>query len=69
MGIPCYLGGMARGLLGRQSNLQMRQQRRQALQEADMVILAGKVDFLWNSFSLVEAFRKTFGQIPIKKIF
>jgi len=41
LGIPVYLSGMARGLLGRHSRLQMRHQRRQALREADCVLLAG----------------------------
>jgi acetolactate synthase-1/2/3 large subunit len=41
MGIPVYLSGMARGLLGRDHPLQMRHQRRQALREADCVLLAG----------------------------
>ncbi len=41
LGIPVYLSGMARGLLGRQHALQMRHQRRQALREADCVVLAG----------------------------
>ncbi|GFU15196.1 2-hydroxyacyl-CoA lyase 2 [Trichonephila clavipes] len=41
--IPCFLGGMARGLLGRRSSLHIRQKRREALQEADLVILAGSV--------------------------
>jgi thiamine pyrophosphate-dependent acetolactate synthase large subunit-like protein len=41
LGIPVYLSGMARGLLGRQHELQMRHQRRQALREADCVVLAG----------------------------
>ena len=40
-GIPAYLSGMARGLLGREHALQMRHQRRQALREADCVVLAG----------------------------
>jgi acetolactate synthase-1/2/3 large subunit len=40
-GIPAYLSGMARGLLGREHPLQMRHQRRQALREADCVVLAG----------------------------
>jgi thiamine pyrophosphate-dependent acetolactate synthase large subunit-like protein len=35
------LSGMARGLLGRDHPLQMRHQRRQALREADCVVLAG----------------------------
>jgi acetolactate synthase-1/2/3 large subunit len=41
LGIPVYLSGMARGLLGRSHILQMRHHRREALREADGVILAG----------------------------
>jgi acetolactate synthase-1/2/3 large subunit len=41
LGIPVYLSGMARGLLGRDHALQMRHARRQALRESDCVILAG----------------------------
>jgi thiamine pyrophosphate-dependent acetolactate synthase large subunit-like protein len=41
LSIPVYLSGMARGLLGRDSPLQMRHARRQALREADCVLLAG----------------------------
>ena len=41
MGIPVYLSGMARGLLGRDAPLQMRHARRNALREADCVVLAG----------------------------
>ncbi len=41
LGIPVYLSGMARGLLGRNHHLQMRHQRRQALRDADCVLLAG----------------------------
>ncbi len=41
LGIPVYLSGMARGLLGRQHPLQLRHKRREALKEADCVILAG----------------------------
>jgi len=41
LGIPVYLSGMARGLLGRAHPLQMRHQRRTALREADCVLLAG----------------------------
>ncbi|GAB6026225.1 hypothetical protein CHUAL_012432 [Chamberlinius hualienensis] len=43
IGIPCYLGGMSRGLLGRNSPIQMRQRRSDALKEADLIILAGSV--------------------------
>lgn len=46
LGIPVYLSGMARGLLGRNHALQYRHKRREALREADLVILAGVlVDF------------------------
>ncbi len=41
IGIPVYLSGMARGLLGREHPLQMRHARRNALREADCVLLAG----------------------------
>jgi acetolactate synthase-1/2/3 large subunit len=41
LGVPVYLSGMARGLLGRDHPLHMRHQRRQALREADCVVLAG----------------------------
>jgi acetolactate synthase-like protein len=41
LGVPVYLSGMARGLLGRAHPLHQRHQRRQALREADFVLLAG----------------------------
>jgi acetolactate synthase-1/2/3 large subunit len=41
LGIPVYLSGMARGLLGRNHPLQMRHKRQLALKEADLVVLAG----------------------------
>ena len=41
LGVPVYLSGMARGLLGRDNPLQMRHARRNALREADCVLLAG----------------------------
>jgi thiamine pyrophosphate-dependent acetolactate synthase large subunit-like protein len=41
LGMPTYLSGMARGLLGRRHALQLRHQRKAALREADLVILAG----------------------------
>jgi acetolactate synthase-1/2/3 large subunit len=41
LSVPVYLSGMARGLLGRDDALQMRHQRRNALREADCVLLAG----------------------------
>ena len=37
LGAPCFLGGMARGLLGRNSPLHIRQNRRVALAQADVV--------------------------------
>jgi len=41
MGIPVYLSGMARGLMGLSHPLHRRHQRRKALRESDLVILAG----------------------------
>ncbi|HQR56359.1 MAG TPA: thiamine pyrophosphate-dependent enzyme, partial [Burkholderiaceae bacterium] len=41
LGIPVYLSGMARGLLGPNHPLQMRHARRNALRESDCVLLAG----------------------------
>ncbi len=41
IGIPVYLSGMARGLMGVSHPLHRRHQRRKALREADLVILAG----------------------------
>ncbi|XP_071099924.1 2-hydroxyacyl-CoA lyase 2-like [Haliotis cracherodii] len=43
LGIPCFLGGMSRGLLGKSSEIQVRQHRRDALREADVVVLAGAI--------------------------
>lgn len=41
LGIPVYLSSMARGLLGIDHPLQLRHKRRDALREADLVLLAG----------------------------
>jgi len=41
LGVPVYLSGMARGILGKAHPLHIRHQRRQALREADVVLLAG----------------------------
>ncbi|MDG1478740.1 MAG: thiamine pyrophosphate-binding protein [Myxococcota bacterium] len=41
MGIPAFLGGSARGLLGRRSAVQFRHKRSKALREADVVLVAG----------------------------
>lgn len=43
LGIPCFLGGMCRGLLGKESPIQAKQRRKEALQEADVIVLAGSV--------------------------
>ncbi len=53
LGIPTYLSGMARGLLGKGSEIQMRHKRRKALREADLVILCGvpmdfRLDYGWQ---------------------
>lgn len=41
IGIPVYLAGGARGLLGAGNPLQLRHKRKEALREADVVLLAG----------------------------
>lgn len=41
LGIPTFLGGAARGLLGRKSEVQFRHKRSAAMKEADLVIVAG----------------------------
>ena len=41
LGMPVYLTGMARGLLGEDHRLQVRHHRKVALKHADLVILAG----------------------------
>lgn len=41
LGVPVFLSGMARGLLGASHPLQFRHQRKQAIREADLVVLAG----------------------------
>ncbi|XP_036089766.1 2-hydroxyacyl-CoA lyase 2 isoform X2 [Rousettus aegyptiacus] len=43
LGVPCFLAGMARGLLGRRHPLHIRQERSAALKKADVVLLAGDV--------------------------
>ncbi|RLI44666.1 thiamine pyrophosphate-binding protein, partial [Candidatus Bathyarchaeota archaeon] len=49
IGIPVYLTGMARGLLGDTNSLNLRHKRRDALKEADLGRLAGmSIDFRLN---------------------
>lgn len=58
LGIPCFLGGMSRGLLGKDSPIHIRQNRRDALKEADLVLLAGE-ELIRSGFALnVCPFRK-----------
>jgi acetolactate synthase-1/2/3 large subunit len=67
IGVPSYLSGMARGLLGRDAALQMRHARRNALRESDCVLLAGvpcdfRLDYgkhVRRSATLVAANRST----------
>ena len=51
------MGGMARGLLGRSSPINMKQSRKEALREADVVILGGGV----------ADFRLSYGRVFSKK--
>ncbi len=49
IGIPVYLTGMARGLMGKSHPLLMRHQRKAALKDADLVLVAGMpFDFRLN---------------------
>ena len=41
IGIPVYLSGMGRGLLGKDNTLQMRHYRKEAIKNSDLIILAG----------------------------
>lgn len=41
LGLPTFLGGSSRGLLGRHSDIQFRHKRTAALKDADVVIVAG----------------------------
>jgi acetolactate synthase-1/2/3 large subunit len=41
LGVPVWLGGMARGLLGRDSPVQFRHARGKALKDADVVVVCG----------------------------
>lgn len=49
IGIPVYLSGMARGLLGQHSDLHFHHNRKAALQKADLIIIVGvPCDFRLN---------------------
>jgi acetolactate synthase-1/2/3 large subunit len=49
LGVPAYLSGMARGLLGKEHPLFFRHNRAKALKEADVILLAGvPCDFRLN---------------------
>src|SRR2546425_3189979 len=39
LGIPIFLSGMGRGLLGKENDLQMRHHRKEAIKESDLIIL------------------------------
>lgn len=41
LGLPVFLSGMARGLLGADHPLQMRHHRKEAIKDSDLIILAG----------------------------
>lgn len=41
LGLPTFLGGSSRGLLGRHSDLQLRHKRSKAMKESDFVLVAG----------------------------
>lgn len=64
LGIPCFLGGMSRGMLGKNSPLHIRQNRRDALKDADLVLLAGgkqrQLLYSWNMCGICVAFISLF---------
>src|ERR1043166_2842358 len=41
LGVPVFLGGMARGLLGKSHELQLRHHRSEALKRADVIVVCG----------------------------
>ena len=43
IGVPCYLSGMSRGLLGEDNHILLRHKRREALKEADLIVMVGAV--------------------------
>ena len=43
MGAPCFLGGMSRGILGKNSPIHIRQNRRDAVKEADVILMVGAI--------------------------
>jgi thiamine pyrophosphate-dependent acetolactate synthase large subunit-like protein len=67
LGVPTYLSGMARGLLGINHALHFRHYRKEALREADVIILAGvpcdfRLDYgkhLGNKATLISINRST----------
>lgn len=62
IGVPVFLTGMARGLLGREHPLLARHRRREALAESDLVVLAGMpCDFRLNYGRDVNARAKLIG--------
>lgn len=56
MGVPVYLAGMARGLLGKSHPLLMRHRRKEALKDADLILIAGMpFDFRLNYGRAIDA--------------
>ena len=43
IGVPCYLSGMSRGLLGEHNQILFKHKRRDALKEADLIVMVGAV--------------------------
>ena len=42
-GVPCYMSGMSRGLLGEENQILLKHKRRDALKEADLIVMVGTV--------------------------
>ena len=72
MGVPCFLGGMSRGYLGRNSPIHIRQKRKVAVKEADVVVCLGAVaDFrlsygrIFSSKSKIVAVNRSKSQLTM----
>lgn len=72
MGVPCFLGGMSRGYLGRNSPLHIRQKRRVAVKDSDVIVCLGSVaDFrlsygrIFSSKSKIIAVNRSKSQLSL----
>ncbi len=72
MGVPCFLGGMSRGYLGKNSPIHIRQKRKVAVKDADIIVCLGAVaDFrlsygrIFSSKSKIVAVNRSKSQLSL----